>query len=190
MPNHIGASILVAIPLAFLVSGCVGMLIERGVVRFLYGRPLETLLATFGVSLILQQVVRDVFSANNRPVETPAWMAGSMQINEALSITYNRLYVILFMIIVFVDPAAGAAEDLAGSQGSRRRAEPQHGEGHGRAHAMGGCDDVRTGLRHRGRRGRRAEPAHQRRARTSGSNTSSTPSWWWCSAASAICGAR
>jgi len=102
MPNHIGASILVAIPLAFLVSGCVGMLIERGVVRFLYGRPLETLLATFGVSLVLQQVVRDLFSANNRPVETPAWMAGSMQINDALSITYNRLYVILFMIIVFV----------------------------------------------------------------------------------------
>ncbi len=78
------------------------MLIERGVVRFLYGRPLETLLATFGVSLILQQIVRDVFSANNRPVETPAWMSGSMQINEALSITYNRLYVILFMIVVFV----------------------------------------------------------------------------------------
>jgi urea transport system permease protein len=102
MPNHIGLSIIVSIPLAFLVSACVGMLIERGVVRFLYGRPLETLLATFGVSLVLQQVVRDVFSANNRPVETPAWMAGSLQINEALSITYNRLYVILFMIIVFV----------------------------------------------------------------------------------------
>ena len=102
MPNHIGMSIFVAIPLAFLVSAAVGMLIERGVVRFLYGRPLETLLATFGVSLVLQQVVRDLFSANNRPVETPAWMAGSMQINEALSITYNRLYVILFMIIVFV----------------------------------------------------------------------------------------
>jgi urea transport system permease protein len=91
----------VAIPLAFIVAGGVGVLIERGVVRFLYGRPLETLLATFGVSLILQQVVRDVFSANNRPVETPAWMAGSMQINEALSITYNRVYVVLFMFIVF-----------------------------------------------------------------------------------------
>jgi len=102
MPNHIGLSIFIAIPLAFLVSACVGMLIERGVVRFLYGRPLETLLATFGVSLILQQVVRDIFSANNRPVETPAWMAGSLQINEALSITYNRLYVVLFMIVVFV----------------------------------------------------------------------------------------
>jgi urea transport system permease protein len=102
LPNHIGMSVIIAIPLAFLVSGGVGILIERGVVRFLYGRPLETLLATFGVSLILQQVVRDVFSANNRPVETPAWMAGSLQINEALSITYNRLYVILFMVLVFV----------------------------------------------------------------------------------------
>ena len=101
MPSYIGASVLIAIPIAFLVSGVVGVLIERGVVRFLYGRPLETLLATFGVSLILQQIVRDVFTANNRPVETPAWMAGSLQINEALSITYNRLYVVIFMLIVF-----------------------------------------------------------------------------------------
>jgi urea transport system permease protein len=101
MPQYIGASVLVAIPVAFLVAGAVGVLIERGVVRFLYGRPLETLLATFGVSLVLQQIVRDVFTANNRPVETPAWMAGSMQINEALSITYNRLYVVIFMLIVF-----------------------------------------------------------------------------------------
>ncbi len=101
MPAQIGLSVLIAIPLAFLVSGAVGVLIERGVVRFLYGRPLETLLATFGISLILQQIVRDVFTANNRPVETPAWMAGSWQINEALSITYNRLYVVLFMMLVF-----------------------------------------------------------------------------------------
>jgi urea transport system permease protein len=101
MPQSIGISVLVAIPLAFLVSGAVGVLIERGVVRFLYGRPLETLLATFGISLILQQVVRDVFTANNRPVETPQWMAGSLQINEAFSITYNRIYVVLFMLIVF-----------------------------------------------------------------------------------------
>ncbi|MFC4314249.1 urea ABC transporter permease subunit UrtB [Steroidobacter flavus] len=101
MPQHIGASVLVAIPLAFIVAGGVGVLIERGIVRFLYGRPLETLLATFGVSLVLQQLVRDIFTANNRPVETPEWMAGSLQINEALSITYNRLYVVLFMLIVF-----------------------------------------------------------------------------------------
>jgi urea transport system permease protein len=101
MPNHIGASIVVAIPAAFLVSALVGILIERGIVRFLYGRPLETLLATFGVSLILQQVVRDIFTANNRPVETPQWMAGSLEINEAFSITYNRLYVVIFTLAVF-----------------------------------------------------------------------------------------
>jgi urea transport system permease protein len=102
MPDHIGASVLIAIPAAFVVSGGVGVLIERGIVRFLYGRPLETLLATFGLSLVLQQVVRDIFTANNRPVETPQWMAGSLQINDALSLTYNRLYVIVFMLIVFV----------------------------------------------------------------------------------------
>jgi len=101
MPQHIGASIIVAIPVAFVVSGFVGILIERGIVRFLYGRPLETLLATFGVSLVLQQVVRDIFTANNRPVETPQWMAGSLEINEAFSITYNRLYVVLFTLAVF-----------------------------------------------------------------------------------------
>jgi urea transport system permease protein len=102
MPRHIGASILVAIPAAFLVSGLAGIAIERGIVRHLYGRPLETLLATFGLSLILQQAVRDIFSANNRPVETPQWLAGSLQINEVLSITYNRLYIIVFTFVLFL----------------------------------------------------------------------------------------
>ena len=101
MPKAIGASILVAIPAAFIVSGLMGVLIERGIVRFLYGRPLETLLATFGVSLILQQFVRDVFSPNNRPVETPQWMAGSLRFNDVLSITYSRMYIILFTLGVF-----------------------------------------------------------------------------------------
>jgi len=102
MPQHIGASIVVAIPIAFLVSGLAGIAIERGIVRHLYGRPLETLLATFGVSLILQQAVRDIFSANNRPVETPEWLAGSLQINEVLAITYNRLYIIVFTFVLFL----------------------------------------------------------------------------------------
>jgi urea transport system permease protein len=84
-----------------VVSGLVGVLIERGIVRFLYGRPLETLLATFGVSLILQQLVRDIFSPNNRPVETPQWMAGSLQINEVLSLTYTRIYIVIFTLAVF-----------------------------------------------------------------------------------------
>ena len=102
MPQSIGSSVLIAIPLAFIISGLMGVLIERGVVRFLYGRPLETLLATFGISLILQQLVRDIFSPNNRPVETPAWMAGSMRINDVLSITYTRLYIVLFSLVVFL----------------------------------------------------------------------------------------
>jgi len=101
MPGHIGISILVAIPAAFLVSAFTGILIERTVIRFLYGRPLETLLATFGVSLILQQLVRSVFSALNRSVVTPEWMSGTLQINDALGITYNRLYIVIFTLLVF-----------------------------------------------------------------------------------------
>lgn len=101
LPNAIGTSIVLAVPAAFVVAGLVGVLIERFIVRFLYGRPLETLLATFGLSLILQQAVRDIFSANNRPVESPSWMAGSLQINDALAVTYNRLVIVLFTLAVF-----------------------------------------------------------------------------------------
>ena len=101
MPRHIGTSILVAIPAAFAVSAIAGVLIERTIIRFLYGRPLETLLATFGLSLILQQLVRSIFTALNRSVETPSWMSGTLQFNEALSITYNRLYILIFAMIVF-----------------------------------------------------------------------------------------
>ena len=101
MPQHIEWSILVAIPVAFVVSGLVGVLIERTVVRFLYGRPLETLLATFGVSLILQQAVRSIFSPLNRMVQTPKWMSGSWEIANGLSITWNRVYIIVFCLICF-----------------------------------------------------------------------------------------
>ncbi|TEW56819.1 urea ABC transporter permease subunit UrtB [Psychromonas sp. RZ22] len=100
-PNLIEYSLLMAVPAAFLVSGFVGVLIERGVIRFLKGRPLETLLATFGISLILQQLVRTVFSPLNRQVEAPQWMSGSLEINPMLSLTYNRLYIILFALGVF-----------------------------------------------------------------------------------------
>ena len=101
MPAHIGISILAAIPAAFIVAGLAGVVMERTIIRFLYGRPLETLLATFGVSLILQQTVRSVFSANNRSVITPDWMSGSLRLNDALAITYNRLYIVIFTVIVF-----------------------------------------------------------------------------------------
>jgi urea transport system permease protein len=100
-PNHIAYSLMIAIPAAFIVAGLVGIAIERGVIRFLYGRPLETLLATFGISLILQQAARSIFSPLNRAVELPEWMSGSLVINPVLSITYNRLYIFIFGLIVF-----------------------------------------------------------------------------------------
>ena len=101
MPGALEYSIVVAIPAAFLVSGLVGIAIERGIIRFLYGRPLETLLATFGVSLILQQAVRTIFSPLNRAVATPEWMSGSWEIAAGLSFTYNRLYTLIFAGLVF-----------------------------------------------------------------------------------------
>ncbi|MEZ9058276.1 urea ABC transporter permease subunit UrtB [Vibrio pelagius] len=102
MPNHIGTALLLSIPVAFIVSGLVGIVIERSVIRHLYGRPLETLLATFGISLILQQAVRSIFSPLNRSVSTPEWMAGALELNPMLSLTYNRLYIILFCALVFM----------------------------------------------------------------------------------------
>jgi len=100
-PNLIEYSLLMAVPAAFLVSGFVGIIIERGVIRHLKGRPLETLLATFGISLMLQQLVRTVFSPLNRQVQAPEWMTGSLQINPVFALTYNRLYILLFSLLVF-----------------------------------------------------------------------------------------
>lgn len=101
LPNHITFALFLSIPAAFMVSGLVGIAIERGVIRFLYGRPLETLLATFGISLVLQQLVRTLISPQNVPVSNPEFMSGFWQFNSALSLTYNRLYIILFCLAVF-----------------------------------------------------------------------------------------
>lgn len=102
MPDNIDISLLVAIPAAFIIAGLFGIAIERGIIRHLYGRPLETLLATFGISLILQQLVRTTISAQNVVVTNPSWMSGSLEFNAALSITYNRIYIFVFAIIVFI----------------------------------------------------------------------------------------
>ena len=83
------------------MTGFIGVVIERSIIRFLYGRPLETLLATFGLSLILQQAVRSVFGANNREVGAPAFMAGSFDFG-GLAITSGRLWIIVFAMAVFV----------------------------------------------------------------------------------------
>jgi urea transport system permease protein len=94
-------SLAIAIPLAFLFAGLVGILIERCIIRFLYGRPLETLLATWGLSLILQQAVRTAFGPNNRQVGNPSFMSGAFDFG-GITITYNRLWIICFSLAVFV----------------------------------------------------------------------------------------
>ncbi len=98
-PGLFGASLFIAVPLAFLVSGGAGVVIERVLIRFLYGRPLETLLATWGLSLVLQQAVRSVFGADNRNVGSPAWMAGSFRLG-GLDLTANRVTIIVFAVLV------------------------------------------------------------------------------------------
>jgi urea transport system permease protein len=99
-PGAFDLSLAVAIPLAFLVTGLVGIAIERGIIRFLYGRPLETLLATWGVSLALQQAVRTAFGSSNREVGSPSYMSGGFEV-LGVSITWGRLWIIVFTLAVF-----------------------------------------------------------------------------------------
>jgi urea transport system permease protein len=100
-PELADYSLAFAVPAAFVFTGFVGLLIERAVIRYLYGRPLETLLATWGVSLILQQAVRSIFGPTNREVRNPTWMSGVFDLG-GLSITWNRLWIIVFSMVVFV----------------------------------------------------------------------------------------
>src|SRR6476619_723143 len=99
-PGLFDYSLLIAAPLAFLVAGAIGVLIERSIIRFLYGRPLETLLATWGLSLVLQQAVRTMFGPTNREVGNPSWMSGAFEIGQ-ITITYNRLWILCFTLAVF-----------------------------------------------------------------------------------------
>ena len=99
-PGLTDFALVLAVPAAFLVSGAAGIGIERSIIRFLYGRPLETLLATFGLSLVLQQAMRSIFGPTNLQVDNPSWMSGSMDLG-GLAITYNRFWIILFSAAIF-----------------------------------------------------------------------------------------
>ena len=99
-PGLFDYSLLIAVPLAFVVAGAIGVLIERSIIRFLYGRPLETLLATWGLSLVLQQAVRTMFGPTNREVGNPSWMSGAFELGQ-ITITYNRLWILVFTLAVF-----------------------------------------------------------------------------------------
>jgi len=99
-PGFFDYSLILAIPMAFIVSGICGVIIERSVIRFLYGRPLETLLATWGISLLLQQLVRTIFGATNKQVGSPEWLSGAWEVTAGLSFTYNRIAIIFFALFV------------------------------------------------------------------------------------------
>jgi urea transport system permease protein len=92
--------LVAAVPAAFMASALMGAVLERGVIRFLYGRPLETLLATWGISLMLQQLVRTVFGAQNVGVENPSWMSGGVQLMENLQLPWNRVIIVAFALAV------------------------------------------------------------------------------------------
>jgi urea transport system permease protein len=99
-PRIADYSLVLAVPAAFLFTGLVGLIIERSVIRFLYGRPLETLLATWGISLILQQAIRTIFGPTNCEVRNPTWMSGSFDLG-GLTFTSNRMWIIAFALAVF-----------------------------------------------------------------------------------------
>jgi urea transport system permease protein len=97
-----GGYLVAAIPVSFLASALVGAILERGVIRFLYGRPLETLLATWGISLMLQQLVRTLFGAQNVGVENPSWMSGGFTMLGNVALPWNRICIIIFAVLVLL----------------------------------------------------------------------------------------
>ena len=105
LPGAFDAYVLVAIPVSFLAAAAVGAVLERSVIRWLYGRPLETLLATWGISLILMQLVRTTFGAQNVGVENPSWLSGGVQVLPNLTLPYNRLAIIVFAALVLLGVA-------------------------------------------------------------------------------------
>tara|TARA_R110002072_G_scaffold68098_1_gene166238 strand:- start:2984 stop:4933 length:1950 start_codon:yes stop_codon:yes gene_type:complete len=98
VPNHT-ASILIAVPLAFAITFAAGVALERLVVRWLYHRPLETLLATFGVSIALQQLAKNIFGTQARPLTSPAWLDGAWAINDVVSISYIRIAIFVLALL-------------------------------------------------------------------------------------------
>ena len=105
LPGAFDWYVLAAIPVAFLSAALVGAVLERSVIRWLYGRPLETLLATWGISLILMQAVRSFFGAQNVAVENPAWLSGGVQVLPNLTLPYNRIAILVFAAMVLLGVA-------------------------------------------------------------------------------------
>ena len=180
---------VIAVPVAFLASALVGMALERSVIRWLYGRPLETLLATWGISLFLIQLVRQIFGAQNVEVANPSWMSGGIEFAN-LTLPYNRIVIIGFAFVVLV---------LMWLVLSRTRLG-LFVRGVTQNRTMASCVGVNTGRVDllafglgsgiAGLAGRCVVPGRQRRTGAGPVATSSTPSWSWCWAGSGSSRAR
>jgi urea transport system permease protein len=114
LPGAFDAYVLVAIPVSFMAAALVGAALERSVIRWLYGRPLETLLATWGISLMLQQAARSLFGAQNVPVENPAWLSGGVDVMSNLTLPFNRIAIVVFAVLVLAAVAALIARTRLG----------------------------------------------------------------------------
>ena len=184
LPGAFDFYLVAAVPAAFAASALIGMVLERSVIRFLYGRPLETLLATWGISLILIQAMRTIFGAQNVQVENPAWMSGGIELMPNLVLPWNRIVIIGFAAAVVALIVAAADAHAARPVRARRHAEPRDGERARRAD--GSRRHVR--VRPRAPASRGSPAARCRRSATSGPTsaraTSSTRSWSSCWAAS------
>ena len=114
LPGAFDCYVLLAIPASFLAAALVGAILERSVIRWLYGRPLETLLATWGISLVLQQAVRSLFGAQNVPVENPAWLSGGIDVMSNLTLPFNRIAIVVFAVLVLAGVSAMIARTRLG----------------------------------------------------------------------------
>ena len=102
LPGAIHYALVAAVPFSFIVAGAIGMVVERSIIRRLYGRPLETLLATWGISLVLIQAVRSLFGPQNVQVDNPPWMSGGLHVMANLMLPYNRMVIIAFTVLVLL----------------------------------------------------------------------------------------
>ena len=176
-------SLLIALPLGFLVAGLLGLLLEMTVISRMYHRPLDTLLVTFGVGLILQQLARDVFGARPRAVASPGWLHGQIDI-LGYGYPVTRLFIVAIAVGCLVGHRGGAEVHRARSTDPRHGAEPGPGRDGRCLHPGHRPRHVLPRLRPGRHRRRRVDPRHRDRSPTSARPTSCRPSWSSCRAAS------
>ncbi len=153
VPNYT-ASILIALPLAFAVTFAAGVAMERLVIRHLYKRPLETLLATFGISIALQQLAKNIFGTQARPLTAPAWLDGALTVNDVLSISYIRIAIFVLAMVFLTFFLWLMRRTRLGLQVRAVTQNPVDGGQHGDQSRPHQHAYLRPRVRHRGHRGR------------------------------------